>query len=345
MAARKQPPTGKRVAVALQAASAGGSLPLRSIVVVGYDGVEALDLFGPLETFARTRDRNGKSLYEARVISPNGRTFITESGVRINPHCSWLEIDGGDSLIIPGGVGIRSAPVSQMSARWIAKKAGCFRRVAAVCTGVFALAESGLLNGRRATTHWAFADEVAAKYPLVKLDPDSLFVSDGKFFTSAGVTAGIDLALALIEADCGRACATTTACEMVVYLKRPGGQHQFSEPLRLQIQASEPMGELSDWIRRNLSRELDVAAMATEAKVSPRQLNRRFRQLYGISPAAYLTKIRLDVARLLLAENDARLREIAAAVGFRNDDSFRRAFERSFGINPSLYRRAFRTTK
>ena len=218
---------------------------------------------------------------------------------------------------------------------------GSIRRIASVCTGIYGLAPSGLLNGRKVATHWKFAADVAKRYPALKVNSDSLYVRDGKFWTAAGVTAGIDLSLALIEEDFGSEVALSVARELVVYMKRSGGQEQYSEPLKFQVQSRGRFADLLPWMLAHLEQDLSVEALATQVSLCPRQFSRRFTQEFGSSPASFVRRLRLDEARLRLSAPECTVEGVACSVGFSDGDNFRRAFERSFGIAPSAYRGRF----
>jgi transcriptional regulator GlxA family with amidase domain len=316
--------------------------PVKTIVVIGYPGVETLDLFGPLETFAKALDAKGRRGYSTRIVGLTMAPIVTESGIYIQPHATMEDDFSGDTILVPGGEGLRNKATQQVVASWLARNANSFRRVASVCTGIYGLAASGLLNGRRVTTHWKFADDVAQKFPHLVVEPDAIFIQDGKYFTSGGLLAGVDLALALIQQDYGPRVALDVARNMLVYLKRTGGQSQFSEPLRFQTRAVGAFADLEAWINTHLAEDLNLTTLAARVSLSPRQFSRRFRAAYKISPAAYVRDIRLDMAKIFLVEGTASLDRIASRLGFRSEDSFRRAFERQFGIGPGLYRQSFK---
>jgi transcriptional regulator GlxA family with amidase domain len=210
-----------------------------------------------------------------------------------------------------------------------------------VCTGLFALAASGLMDGRRATTHWKYAAEIAARFPAVRLEPDAIFVREDRFATSAGITAGIDLALALVEEDLGPTVALNIARMLVVYVKRPGGQRQYSEPLQFQTRASGRLADLTAWIHANLASDLSVEVLAARVSWSPRQFARRFKAAFQTTPAEFVETLRMSEAARRLTESGSNLDVIGASVGYDNVDVFRRAFDRRFGIPPSLYRARF----
>ncbi|PYS96994.1 MAG: AraC family transcriptional regulator, partial [Acidobacteria bacterium] len=245
-------------------------------------------------------------------------------------------------LIIPGGRGVRlDAEINAKVAAWIESRARRIRRIASVCTGIFALAPTGLLDGRRVTTHWRFARELAERFPKLNVDPNALFLKDGAFYTSAGITAGIDLTLALIEEDYGPRVALSVARELVVYLKRPGGQEQYSEPLQFQTQSTDRFADLAAWMVGHLHQDLSVEALAERACLCPRHFSRRFKDAFGTTPAAFVEDLRLGEARQRLATPGQSVESVARSVGFRSADSFRRAFERRFGITPGGYRSRF----
>ncbi|AGC43502.1 AraC family transcriptional regulator [Myxococcus stipitatus DSM 14675] len=313
---------------------------IRRVGFLGYEGVEALDLVGPMEAFAKVQT-GGQRRYEVLMVGLHSGEFRSESGLVFKPHLRLEDARGLDTLLISGGAGLRRPAANAQVVRWLQSHAHTVRRVVSVCTGIYALAASGLLDGRRATTHWQFAQDVAARFPKVRLEPDALFIQDGTFYTSAGITAGIDLALALIEEDHGPRAALTVAREMVMYLKRPGGQAQYSEPLRFQEESGGRLGDLTSWMLVNLAGDLSVEALAQRACLSPRHFARQFRTAFGQTPAAYVEQLRMEEARRRLGEGDSGIEQVALAVGFQSADVFRRAFERRFGVAPSTYRRGF----
>ncbi|MCP3097826.1 helix-turn-helix domain-containing protein [Myxococcus sp. K15C18031901] len=293
-----------------------------------------------MEAFAKVQT-GGQRRYEAVMVGLHPGEFRSESGLVFRPHLSLDDARGLDTLVICGGAGLRVPDTNAQVVRWLRARAHTVRRVVSVCTGIYALAASGLLDGRRATTHWQFAQDVAARFPKVRLEPDALFIKDGAFYTSAGITAGIDLSLALIEEDHGPRAALTVARELVMYLKRPGGQAQYSEPLRFQEESGSRFGDLTSWMLVNLAGDLSVEALAQRTCLSPRHFARQFRSAFGQTPAAYVEQLRMEEARRRLVEGDGGIEQVALAVGFQSADVFRRAFERRFGVAPSLYRRGF----
>src|SRR5579864_7331031 len=227
---------------------------------------------------------------------------------------------------------MREPKTASKVAAWVGSQSRLTRRVAAVCTGVFGLAETGLLNGRRVTTHWRYAQDLAQRYPALIVDAGAIFLKDGPFYTSAGITAGIDLTLALIEEDYGMDVALTVARELVVYLKRSGGQEQYSEPLRFQTESVSRFSELTTWIQTHLHDDLSVEALAARACLCPRHFSRRFKIEVGASPADFIERLRLDEARRRLSNGDNSVENVGLSVGFKSADAFRRAFERRLGV-------------
>ena len=318
--------------------------PLR-IGIVGFDQVDALDLVGPAEAFASAlaHDASGNqgSAYEVVILGLTNSHFVAESGIVFQPRTTLRAAPRLDTIIIPGGAGLRRADTNRAVARWIEDRAGKTRRVVSICTGIYALAASGLLDGRRVTTHWRFAADVTRRFPNLRVEPNALFIRDGNFYTSAGVTAGIDLTLALIEEDLGRKAALRVARDLVVYLKRPGGQDQYSEPLRFQTMATDRLAELASWIATNPQCDLSIPILANRACLSQRHFVRRFKAAFGQSPGAFVQDRRLDEARRRLSAENLSIDAIAASVGFQSADAFRRAFRHRFRITPGRYRRNF----
>jgi len=316
----------------------------RRVAFIGYDDVNAFDLVGSTEVFVSALVETGAGLrpgYTVSVLGAGGRPFRTESGLVMKPHQRLDQEVEIDTLMVPGGRGLRSPKTNARVVKWISNHAPRIRRIASVCTGIYGLAPTGLLDGRRVTTHWRFVRDVAATFPNLRVEPNALYVKDGDFYTSAGVTAGIDLALAMVEEDYGAEVALRAAREMVVYLKRSGGQEQYSEPLRFQVEATDPIAALGVWIRGHLKHDLSVEALSRRASLCPRQFSRRFQRAFRQTPAAFVEDLRLGEARQRLATTRTPIESVAASVGFSSADSFRRAFERRFGLPPTTYRRRF----
>lgn len=311
------------------------------VAFVVFDGMTALDLVGPMETFALAG--NGVNSYEIVTVGIRRQFVVAESGLQLKPNFSLAECPVFDTLIVPGGEGLRRPAINAAVSAWIVDRARSTRRIASVCTGIFGLAPTGLLDGRKVATHWRFSGEVARRFPALHVLPDAIFAKDGAFYTSAGITAGIDLSLALIEEDFGNATALRVARELVVYMRRPGGQAQYSEPLRIQMDGDERMGELAAFIDANIGTDLSVDVLAAFAHRSPRHFSRIFRHAFRMSPAAYVQARRLERARDLLGSSRRSVSRLAAMLGYTSDDNFRRAFERRFGVSPMNYRQRFGT--
>lgn len=315
----------------------------RRIGLVGYDDITALDLVGPMEAFdsANGHCERGAPAYSFIVLSHKGRPFMSEAGLKIAADASFAEAPPLDTIIVPGGRGLRLGDEVKPIAQWLKTRARRVRRLASVCTGIYALGEAGLMDGRRATTHWHYAADVARRFPAIRLEPDAIYIRDGHIYTSAGITAGIDLALSFIEEDVGGRIALAAARELVVYLKRSGGQLQFSEPLQFQACATDRFADLAAWLVSNLKKDLSVETMAARAGLGVRHFSRRFKATFGVAPADYVEALRLDESRKRLGAPNQTVDSVAASVGYASADSYRRAFERRFGVAPSLYKKKF----
>lgn len=318
----------------------------RRIGLVGFPDLTALDLVGPSEVFeaanqlARRPTSRSCPLYELLVLGLDDAPFRAESGLRFVPDLALAQAPSLDTLLVPGGRGLREPAALATIAQWLRQRQRAIRRIVSVCTGVWALAEAGLLDDRRATTHWRYADAFATRYPKVHVDPDAIYVCEGQVHTSAGITAGIDLALALVEADHGPALALAVARELVVHLKRAGGQRQYSERLAMSFATGDRLAELIAWLQDHLAEDLSQTRLAERCRISPRQLARWFADSAGMTPAAYVERLRTDEASQLLLAGSS-IERVATAVGFRSADVFRRAFERRFGIPPLQFRARF----
>ena len=319
--------------------------PLR-IGILGYDGIQALDLVGPAETFAAAAahcDERAKSRYEVVIFGLHGRRFVSETGLTL---CADALVDTRlrlDTILIPGGATMRTDAIAARTAAFVARRAGSVRRVASVCTGIFGIAPTGLIDGRRVTTHWRFVEELKRRHPNLRVESDAVFIKDGPFYSSAGISAGIDLSLALIEEDHGPRVALSVARDLVVYFKRPGGQNQFSEPLQFQLESADRFSELIAWLTGHLHQDLSVNDMAARVSLSPRQFTRAFTATYGRTPAAFVGELRLGEASRRLSAQRVAVATVARSVGYTSPDVFRRAFERRFGVTPRDYRLRFDT--
>ncbi len=315
----------------------------REIGFVGYDQVNAFDLAGPMEVFDTANSAAGTDPppYRLTVLSPGGAPFRAQSGLVMVPRLSLDAAPAFDTILVPGGAGLREPETNRTVSAWLAERLATTRRIATVCTGIYGLAPTGALDGCTATTHWRFARDVGKRFPAIRIEPDSLFVRAGSLYTSGGISAGIDLSLKLVAEDLGPSIAVAIAREMLVHAIRAGGQAQYSEPIRAQTRASDRLADLVAWIGANLDCDLTAAALAERAGLSERQLSRRFREDLGEPPAAFVERLRLDAAREALAGGALAVEAIAAMTGYASADAFRRAFARAFGIAPSEYRRAF----
>jgi transcriptional regulator GlxA family with amidase domain len=312
----------------------------RRIVVVIVPPVDELDLVGPLQVFNSVNRLAGRPIYTIEIVTNTNQMKVDgEGGVLtfIARH-HFNKVKGAcDSVLLVCGLGSRSVRDAAMSA-WLRKMVVAVRRLGAVCVGSFLLAEAGLLNGRRATTHWRFGRELAARYPRVLVEHEPLWVKDGNIYTSAGISAGIDLALAWVEEDCGAALAHEAARELVLFLRRPGGQPQVSVSLASQASEMASMRELQIWIAEHLEAKLSVEDLAGRMSMSVRNFERVFTREVGTTPSQYVLQVRVEAARRLLERTDGGLKQVASAAGFGSVDVMRRAFIRLLAITPRRYR-------
>jgi len=304
-----------------------------------------LDVTGPVEVFslANRLARAAGPRYAGSVLAPEAGAVATSSGLPIVAARSIRQASGPvDTLIVAGGLGTKAAMNDARLVGWLRRTAPRARRVASVCSGAFLLGEAGLLDGRRATTHWALCEALERRYPTARVERDPIFVRDGKISTSAGVTAGMDLALELVEEDGGRDLALAVARWLVMFLRRPGGQSQFSVQLRAQVAERRGLRDLQAWIAEHLGDDLSVTALARRARMSPRNFARAFRREIGATPAAYVAAQRVEAARRLLETADLSVAEVAVACGFGRVETMHRAFRRGVRVSPGQYRRHFR---
>jgi transcriptional regulator GlxA family with amidase domain len=321
----------------------------RRIVFVAGPGTEILDLVGPLQVFVRASDMfcrenpGTRPIYSVEVVSISSqRSLMANCGLRFSADKTFREVRGKiDTLLVAGGDAIEQNEINLEAVRWLKKIARRSRRVGSVCTGAMFLARAGLLDGRRATTHWNWCQTLIKRAPRADVDPDPIFVRDENVYTSAGVTAGMDLALALVEEDYGSKLALQVARNLVLYLRRPGGQSQFSAALSLQATDRKPLRELEAWVLDNLSKPLTVAALARHVAMSPRNFARVFTQEMKTTPAKFVERLRVEVARRRLEESPHSMETIASECGFGNVNSMRNVFQRALKIPPGQYRRHF----
>jgi transcriptional regulator GlxA family with amidase domain len=321
----------------------------RKVVIVAYPAVQSLDVTGPLEVFAGARQLVGATGrsdrgYDVQIVSSDGAPLRSSSGLVLTPHARLADASRDiDTLIVAGGYGHEEAAADRTLIEWITRASATARRTASVCTGAFLLARAGLLDGRRATTHWASAEHLARLYPRVTVEPDPIFLRDGPIWTSAGVTAGMDLALALVEEDLDRDAALAIARHLVLFLRRPGNQSQFSATLAAQQPDREPLREVQRQVLESISAAHTVESMAARASMSPRHFARAFRAETGVTPARYVERVRLEAARGRLEDSAEPVASVAAACGFGTAETMRRSFLRALGVGPAEYRRRFRT--
>ena len=310
-----------------------------SVGIVGLRHASMLEISGPAEVFAVANclARSG-GRYDVVFLSPQGEPIETSSGLRFEATHPLEEAPVLDTIIIAGGAEIRTdSHSSSFITGWLRDRARVARRLVSISTGFYALAASGLLDGRRATTHWRYASDAAGRFPRVNLTPEAIFVRDGPVSTSGGASSGIDLALDLVEEDFGGAASLDVAREMAIYIKRSAAHAQLSEPLRFQTRAVGRLAEVSDWIQRNLDGDLSVEILAARANMSPRHFARLFHANFGSPPHRYIQQLQIEEAARRLLDTDMSIDSIAGTFGFTGG-TFRRAFERRFGTSPSAYR-------
>jgi transcriptional regulator GlxA family with amidase domain len=311
----------------------------RLVVMLVYPGVVAMDVFGPLEAFATANMIARRPLYRLAVAATGMAAVDTSLGIPIVPSVAVADIDGPiDTLLVSGGLGQAEASCDQRLLTWLRSAKLEARRCGSICTGAFVLAAAGLLDGKRATTHWAMAQELSRRYPGISVEVDRIFVRDGDLYTSAGVTAGIDLAISMIEEDHGRLLALRVARSLVVYLKRPSGQSQFSNLLLAQFAASPPVRLAQEWALENLTKDLSVKALA--ARMSERTFRRAFAEETGETPRDFVERIRFDAARSLFEEAQLPVQAVATRCGFETICAAPSCAAR--GVTPQQYRQRFR---
>ena len=322
---------------------------MKKIVMLSVPPASGVDVIGPLEAFGianrMVQESSGRGVYESELVTTSSDLALpTSSGVTIVAHKHYSAVRGKlDTLLISGGPGTRG-PRDPVLLEWLRQTAQHARRVCSICTGAFLLAEAGLLEGKRATTHWRYVESFARKHPGVSWDPNPIFVQDGNIYTSAGISAGMDLALALIEEDLGSALALAVARHMVIFLRRPGSQAQFSATLAAQAAERKSLQELQVWIAENLAKDLSVEVLADRVAMSGRNFARVFASELGNTPARYVEQVRVEAARTLLASTEESVDQIASRCGFSSAEVLRRCFARHFKVAPSQYRKHFHSS-
>jgi transcriptional regulator GlxA family with amidase domain len=316
----------------------------RVIEMVAFDGVQILDVAGPLQVFVTANESiakaGGPQPYTVRIVARQASGVAASAGIALATQALSPPGDAVDTLIVAGGPGVEAATEDKELVAWITARAATARRTASVCTGACLLAATGILDGRRAVTHWSFCDDLARRFPAVQVEPDPIFVRDGSVWTSAGVTAGIDLALALLEEDLGRDVALAVARYLVVFLKRPGGQAQFSAALSLQTGEAQ-FGKLHAWIDANLARDLSLPNLAAQAAMSERSFSRHYLEATGVTPARAVERLRVEAARQLLSDTRMPIKRIARQCGFGTEETMRRSCLRLLSTSPQDYRARF----
>lgn len=317
----------------------------RRVAMLGFDGLQILDVTGPLEVFSlasRLLLEQGRAripAYEVLLAARRAGPVASSSGLRLVADCSWDELGRVDTLLVSGGAGVDRTLDDGELLQWLRWEAPEARRYGAVCTGALLLARAGLLEARRVTTHWAFLHALAEMAPAARIQPDAIFVHDGRLWTSAGVTAGMDMALAMVEEDWGRSLALEVANQLVMYLKRPGRHPQLSATLAAQTAASHGrFRDLMDWIFEHLDADLSVAALAQHMDMSARHFSRSFSEEAGVTPAKFVERARFEAAQRMLVEDDLDLETVAARCGFGSVETLRRVFHRRTGMATAAYR-------
>jgi transcriptional regulator GlxA family with amidase domain len=323
------------------------SAPAHRVVMVGFDDAQILDITGPLEVFSRAarwlRDTavTADLPYAVELVGKQAGPLRCSSGIELLAQRGYADVDDADTVLVAGGIGYVKAMQDAALIEWLRAQAARKKRIASVCTGAFLLAAAGLLANRSATTHWAYCEKLRAVDPRIDVNPDAIFVSDGSITTSGGVTAGMDMSLALVESDWGQPVALAVAQELVMYLKRPGGQSQFSRHLAAQRSENERMSELQVWILENPDADMSIEALAQRMSMSTRNFTRRFTQELGTTPSRYVLESRVEAARRRLEQSALPIEKIAQRCGFGNAEALRRAFIKVLSVSPGDYRARF----
>lgn len=323
--------------------------PVRHIGHVIYEDAQILDITGPMEVFSQAarflagHRASDEPAYTLSLIAETAGPVKTSSGLCLMADRGFPDVGESpfDTLMVAGGSGVHTACCQPGVVGFVREQGRRVRRLASICTGTFILAEAGLLEGRTATTHWSDSRRLAREYPGINVAPDQIFVKDGHIYSSAGVTAGIDLALALVQADYGRDLALEIAKNLVVFMKRQGGQSQFSTSLARQTAAKGRLGEVLQWMKKNPNQNLSVDALAYRCAMSQRNFARAFKQEIGMTPGKFVEKMRVELAARTIETRDLGFKEIARDSGFKNEEMMRRAFKRQLNVLPNLYRKRF----
>jgi transcriptional regulator GlxA family with amidase domain len=321
----------------------------RVVEMLAFPAVQLLDVTGPLQVFASTNyiveQDGGASPYDVRIVVKGGGSVAATAGVKVTAAPLSSNALAVDTLMIAGGEGVNAAAADEALVDWVRQRTRKARRTAAVCTGAFLLAASGALDQRRAVTHWAFCEDFARRFPAVRVESDPIFLRDGPIWTCAGVTSGIDLALALVEEDLGRQVALAVARYLVVFLKRPGGQAQFSAALSLQASDDDRFGALHVWMNAHLADDLSLPVLAKKVTMSERSFSRHYAAATGLTPGRAVERLRVEAARHLLSDSRLPVKRIAQRCGFGSEETMRRSFLRRVAVTPQDYRARFSSTR
>lgn len=329
----------------------GTSTSPHHVVMLCYPDTEVLDITGPLDVFAHCArwlelKRMARApVYKIELVGLKAGSFVTSSGMRLVAERSYRDVTSADTLLIAGGTGCDDVMQNQDVLRWIRQLAPKVTRLGSVCTGAMILASTGLLDNKSATTHWDYVDKLIHANPSIKVQPDAIYVRDGNIYTSAGVTAGIDMALAMVEEDWGQRVALAVARILVMFLKRPGGQSQFSKHLAAQFSEDDNLHKLQLWLLNNLDQDISVPALARRVMMSDRNFSRRFIKIIGMTPARYISKVRIEAARRKLEESGLQISQVARHCGFGSGETMRRKFVSELGVTPSDYRARFQSAR
>jgi transcriptional regulator GlxA family with amidase domain len=310
------------------------------IAFLGFDRIQLLDLVGPFEAFDIANKSVDGRKYRPFIVSENP-TFTSESRIRVLSDYQIDDTPKIDTLFVPGGVGARDPEISKNIRQWIDRQFADIPRIVTVCTGLFMIADHPYLQNKEVVTHWAFAEQLQRQYPLLKVNHDRLFIQQGKFYSSAGILSGIDLALNLIERDHGVDVATQVAKYLVTYLKRSGHQSQFSEPLKFQSSNNSHIQQLNRWLTRNHASPVTVSVLAEAVHVSERHLNRLIKAHFHMSAGKYIEHVKLEQSKIYLSKQETPVEVAAYKVGYASSDAFRRSFKRKYGISPQSYQLRF----
>ena len=316
------------------------SKPLLVAIPV-YPNLQSLDAVGPGQVFGSANQKLGYEAYRLKFVASDPGAIVTSAGFALAADSlRSISPKSVDTLLVPGGddIGVRDAFKDKRLMAWLTETAKAARRACSVCSGAFLLAGTGVLKGKRVATHWSAIEDLQRLYPDLNVDPEAIYINEGRCWTSAGVTTGIDMALALVEEDFGRDTAMAVARQLVVYMRRPGHQTQFSTTLAAQSSKDNRLADLASWAERNIDKQLDVETLAERANMSPRTFHRHCQAELGVSPAKFVEALRLDAARRLLETRSFDLAQVAARSGFSGSDHLIRAFERRFGVTPGVYR-------